>query len=75
MTEAPMDLDWYALSDEEIRQFDDHGYLIVRNVLNQQIMDRIIDVSDRLLASDERENRTPGHNGFYDAFRNCIAMN
>ena len=26
-TDAPIDLSWYPLSDEEIRQFDDEGYL------------------------------------------------
>ena len=29
-----IDLNWHPLSKEEIRHFDDHGYLIVRNVLD-----------------------------------------
>ena len=26
--ESPIDMDWYPLSDEDIRHFDDTGYLI-----------------------------------------------
>ena len=32
--EASINLNWHPLSDEDIRQFDDKGYLIVRNVLD-----------------------------------------
>ena len=35
MTESSIDLDWHALSEQEIRQFDEQGYLIVRDVLDQ----------------------------------------
>ena len=36
MTESSIDLDWHALSEQEIRQFDEQGYLIVRDVLNRK---------------------------------------
>ena len=32
--QAASDLDWHPLSDDDIRPFDDKGYLLVRNVLN-----------------------------------------
>ena len=72
--EAAIDLDWYPLSDDEIRQFDDTGYLIVRNVLDSDTIEELIEVSDRLMASDRRENRQHNSNGLYDSFRNCISI-
>ena len=48
--EAAIDLDWHPLSDEEIRHFDDTGYLIVRNVLDSDTIDELIEASDRLMA-------------------------
>ena len=73
-TDTPINLNLYPLSDEEIRQFDDEGYLIVRNVLDPPTIDRLIEVSDQLMASDRRENRQLSHNELYDSFRNCIAI-
>ncbi|MCY3723842.1 MAG: hypothetical protein OXG97_16605 [Candidatus Poribacteria bacterium] len=55
-SEALTDLDWHPLSDEEIRHFDDTGYLIVRNVLDSETVDKLIEVSDR------RENRQHNSN-------------
>ena len=37
--EATIDLNWHPLSKEEIRHFDTHGYLIVRNVLDSDTID------------------------------------
>ena len=72
--EASIDLDWHPLSDEDIRQFDDKGYLIVRNVLDSDTINELIEVSDQLMASDRRENRQHNSNGLYDSFRNCISI-
>ena len=58
MTESAIDLDWHALSEQEIRQFDEQGYLIVRDVLNREMIDRIVEVGDRLIASNDREMRS-----------------
>ena len=55
--EAAIDIDWHPLSNEDIRHFDDTGYLIVRNVLDSDTIDKLIEASDRLMASDRRENR------------------
>ena len=72
---SPINIDWYPLSNEEIRQFDDEGYLIVRNVLDSDTIAELIEVSDQLMASDRRENRQHNSNGLYDSFRNCISIN
>ena len=66
MTESSIDLDWHALSEQEIRQFDEQGYLIVRDVLNREMIDRIVEVGDRLIASNDREMRSG------NSFKNCI---
>ena len=73
-TDAPIDLSWYPLSDAEIRQFDDEGYLIVRKVLDPPTIDRLTEVGDRLMASDRRENRQVSHSDLYDSFRNCVSI-
>ena len=68
MIESSVDLDWHALSAQEIRQFDEKGYLVVRDVLDQETIDRIVEVGDRLIASDDQEMR--GSGGL--DFKNCI---
>jgi len=60
--EAAIDMDWYPLSDEDIQHFDNTGYLIVRNVLDSDTLGKLIEVSDRLMASDRRENRQHNSN-------------
>ena len=72
--QSVINLDWHPLSGEEIRQFDDNGYLIVRNVLDSDTIGKLIEASDRLMASDRRENRQHNSNGLYDSFRNCISI-
>ncbi|MCY4569103.1 MAG: phytanoyl-CoA dioxygenase family protein, partial [Candidatus Poribacteria bacterium] len=72
--EAAIDIDWYPLSDEDIRHFDDNGYLIVRNVLDSDTIEKLIEVSDRLMTSDRFENRQHSSNNLYDSFRNCISI-
>ena len=74
-TNEPVQLDWHALPQDEIDQFDNQGYMILRKVLDRQTIDDIIEVGDRLMASDRRVNRTTSENGLYDGFRNCIAIN
>ncbi len=61
------------LTDEQRQQFRDEGYLIVRNALDDDRIDRLIEAGDRLIATEERFNRYQTSE-FYDGFRNCIAM-
>ena len=62
------------LVDEQRQQFHDDGYLIIRNVLDNDTIDRLIKVGDRLIATAERFNRYQVDDGLYDGFRNCITM-
>ena len=51
MTESndnPSDLKWHALADEEIRQFDEEGYLIVRWVMPMDYRTQSPEVLDKL---------------------------
>ena len=61
------------LTDEQRAQFRDMGYLIVRNVLDEEAISRLIAAGDRLLAAGERFNRFKTSE-FYDGYRNCITM-
>ena len=72
--ETTINLDWHPLSDDDIRHFDDNGYLIVRNVLDSDTIGELIEASDRLMASDRRENRQQNFEGLYDSFRNSVSI-
>ena len=61
------------LTDEQRAQFRDKGYLIVRNVIDEAAISRLIAAGDRLLAAGERFNRFKTSE-FYDGYRNCITM-
>lgn len=67
-------LDYVPLSDEQKRQFDDEGYLIVRGVLDSEAIAILIEASDRLIASDNQLKRQVQAKGLFDSFRNCIAL-
>jgi ectoine hydroxylase-related dioxygenase (phytanoyl-CoA dioxygenase family) len=61
------------LSDEQRRHFDEQGYLIVRNAVDDETMTRLIEAGDRLIGSDRTENRQKS-NERYDGFRNVISL-
>ncbi|MDE2819876.1 MAG: phytanoyl-CoA dioxygenase family protein [Chloroflexota bacterium] len=61
------------LSEEQRQQFRDDGYLIVRDALDEDMISRLIETGDRLIATEERFNRYQT-SAYYDGFRNCIVM-
>jgi len=67
-------MEFIKVTEEQKRQFDEEGYLIVRNVLDSETISQLIEASDRLIASDRRENRQQSNGGLYDGFRNCVSM-
>ena len=64
----------HPLPASDIQFFDDNGYLIVRNALDQDTVAELVEASDRLLATDLRTNRQTASNGQYDGFRNAITL-
>ena len=67
-------LEYTPTPAEQIREFDENGYLIVRNVLDNETISKLIKASDRLLDSDLETNRQSNPGGLYDGFRNTIAL-
>jgi ectoine hydroxylase-related dioxygenase (phytanoyl-CoA dioxygenase family) len=67
-------MDFTELSLEERAFFEQNGYLIVRNALPQEQVERLIDAGDRLIGSDSKRGRQTLDGGRYDCFRNCIAL-
>lgn len=63
-----------SISAEQIRAFDEDGYLIVRNALDSTTLSNLIEVSDRLIASDQQVGRQARSDGRYDGFRNAITL-
>jgi len=66
-------MEFTSLSDEQRRQFDQEGYLIVRNALDSDQVARLIEAGDRLIGSDLTLNRQT-NSATYDSFRNCISL-
>lgn len=64
----------YVPAEEQVRQFDEEGYLIVRNALDSETISQLIEASDRLIASDRTLNRQRREDGLYDGFRNCVSI-
>jgi ectoine hydroxylase-related dioxygenase (phytanoyl-CoA dioxygenase family) len=67
-------MDFVTITPEQKQQFDEQGFLIVRNVLDSETISNIIEASDRLIASDIEENRQVRNDGLYDGFRNCVSL-
>ena len=58
------------LTEDQRRQFEEEGYLVVRGVLEQSEIERLTEKSDTLLASDSQKNRLVWERS--DGFRNLI---
>ena len=67
-------LNYVPVDPEQLRQFDDEGYLIVRDVIDTETISQLLEAGDRLLASDRSLNRQRKSDGRYDGFRNCVTM-
>ena len=66
--------DYTPVPQDQIRQFDVEGYLVVRNVLDEASIATLLEASDRLIASDIQTSRQSNPTGLYDGFRNSIAL-
>ena len=66
--------DYTPVPQDQIRQFDEEGYLVVRNVLDEASNATLLEASDRLIASDIQTSRQSNPTGLYDGFRNSIAL-
>ena len=66
---------WNTLPKETIREFDEKGCLMVRRALDQKTVAHLLEICDHLIDSNEKINRQTRENGYYDGFRNCIALN
>ncbi|MEM7030150.1 MAG: phytanoyl-CoA dioxygenase family protein [Chloroflexota bacterium] len=67
-------LEYNPVSEEQLQQFDNEGYLIVRNALDSETISQLIEAGDRLIASDYQLNRQSRADGRYDGFRNSVTL-
>ena len=68
-------LEYTPVPEEQIRQFDEQGYLVVRDVLNEETIATLTKASDLLIDSDLQTNRQTNPTGLYDGFRNTVTLN
>jgi len=67
-------MEFVRISEEQKRQFDDEGYLILRGVLDSDTIAGLTEAGDRLISSDRTANRQRSNGGLYDGFRNVVSM-
>src|SRR4051812_4315179 len=65
-------MDFHPLDDATRERFDRDGYLVVRGALTPGEAAELERAADRLLASDQRIDRTPMSDA-YDGYRNVVA--
>lgn len=68
-------MEFTAITDEQRNTFESEGYLIVRNAVDEDYRNRLIEAGDRLASSDRQEFRSEmrGKHG-RDGFRNIVAI-
>ena len=69
-------MEFKALTAEQREQFDREGYLIIRNALDRQTVQKLVEAGDRLVASDRQRDRqrSKSEHDLIDGFRNVIAI-
>jgi len=65
---------WTELTAEQRAAFDRHGFLIVRDVLDRDMIDTLVAAGDELLASDRSRDRQTLNDGRSDGFRDLLAI-
>ena len=67
-------MEFVKITPEQKRQFDEEGYLIMREAIDSEAVSTLVEAGDRLIASDRELNRQRRPGGLYDGFRNCVSM-
>ena len=67
-------MDFLPITVEQQNQFDQEGYLIIRQAIEEETIAKLIAAGDRLIHSDLIVNRQQREDGRYDGFRNCITL-
>ena len=67
-------MEFATITPEQKRQFDEDGYMIMREAIDSETVSALIEAGDRLVASDRTVNRQRRPGGKYDGFRNCVSM-
>ncbi|MEE2657318.1 MAG: phytanoyl-CoA dioxygenase family protein [Candidatus Latescibacterota bacterium] len=69
-----VDLQYDPIDADMLRQFDEEGYLIIRNALDAKQIATLIEAGDQLIATDLGKGRQRATDGQRDGFRNCVAL-
>ena len=67
-------MDFLPITVEQQNQFDQEGYLIIRQAIEEETIAKLIAAGDRLIHSNLIVNRQQREDGRYDGFRNCITL-
>ena len=67
-------MEFVKIAPEQKRQFDEEGYLVLREAIDSETVSALKEAGDRLIDSDRQLNRQRRPGGKYDGFRNCVSM-
>ena len=67
-------IEFVPITTEQQKQFDQKGFLIIRQAIREEIIAKLTAAGDRLIDSDLIANRQQREDGRYDGFRNCVTL-
>ncbi|HIA66946.1 TPA: phytanoyl-CoA dioxygenase [Candidatus Poribacteria bacterium] len=67
-------IEFVPITTEQQKQFDQKGFLIIRQAIGEEIIAKLTAAGDRLIDSDLITNRQQREDGRYDGFRNCVTL-
>ena len=67
-------IEFVPITTEQQKQFDQKGFLIIRQAIGEEIIAKLMAAGDRLIDSDLITNRQQREDGHYDGFRNCVTL-
>ncbi|MFP6724672.1 MAG: phytanoyl-CoA dioxygenase family protein [Candidatus Poribacteria bacterium] len=67
-------IEFVPITTEQQKQFDQKGFLIIRQAIREEIIAKLTAAGDRLIDSDLITNRQQREDGRYDGFRNCVTL-
>ena len=67
-------IEFVPITTEQQKQFDQKGFLIIRQAIGEEIIAKLMAAGDRLIDSDLITNRQQREDGRYDGFRNCVTL-
>lgn len=67
-------MEFTQINNDEKLFFEKNGYLIVRNLLSQNQIAKLIEAGDRIFSTHNAPKRQQKAGGLWDSYRNCLSL-